>query len=61
MKLIGAVIQIFISLMLSGCEVYKKVYTVVTDPDVPVGYPDHKTSEIEFTLLEDKNINPNLE
>ncbi|MBK5072165.1 type VI secretion system lipoprotein TssJ [Budviciaceae bacterium CWB-B4] len=61
MKLIGAVILIFISLMLSGCEVSKKVYTVVTDPDVPVGYPDQNPSEIEFTLLADKNINPNLE
>lgn len=61
MSRIWVVILMFISLMLSGCEVSKKLYTVATDPDVPVGYPDKNPSEIEFILLADNDINPNLE
>lgn len=61
MKRLGIVALIFFSLMLSGCEVSKKVYTVITDPDVPVGYPEEAASEIEFALLADSDINQNLE
>ncbi|AKJ41622.1 type VI secretion system lipoprotein TssJ [Pragia fontium] len=61
MSRIWVVILVFISLMLSGCEVSKKVYTVIQDPDVPVGYPDQNPTEIEFSLLADSDINQNLE
>ncbi|VYT91339.1 type VI secretion system lipoprotein TssJ [Metakosakonia massiliensis] len=48
-----------ISICLSGCETVKKVYTVVTDPDIPVGAPAEQPTELTLTLFADEDINPN--
>lgn len=49
----------FVLFSLSGCETTKKIYEVITDPDVPVGYPSESPSEITLTFLADEDINQN--
>ncbi|WP_392565262.1 type VI secretion system lipoprotein TssJ [Utexia brackfieldae] len=58
MRLGGVLLLIFCTL-LGGCETTKKLYQVITDPSVPVGYPDNNPTEITLTLLADNDINPN--
>lgn len=52
-------VLLLLTTLVSGCEVSKKVYTVITDPEVPVGYPEDNPSEITLSLLADHDINPN--
>ena len=50
---------VLLTSLLSGCETSKKLYMVIADPEVPVGYPEEQASEITITLLADHDINPN--
>lgn len=50
---------ILLTALTGGCEVSKKVITVIADPEVPVGYPEEQASEITLSLLADHDINPN--
>ena len=45
--------------LLLGCETTKKIYEVISDPDVPVGYPAEIPTEVTLTFLSNENINPN--
>jgi len=57
LRFLGVIILL---LNLSGCETTKKLYKVITDPNVPVGYPSDKASELELSFLADPDINANL-
>lgn len=47
------------SLFLTGCKTAGKVYTVLTNPDIPVGAQSGQPTELALTLFADPNINPN--
>ena len=47
------------TVLMSGCETTQKLYEVIKDPSVPVGYPSNAATEVSFTLLSDADINPN--
>lgn len=53
------VVCLFILVIFSGCETTKKVYEVITDPNIPVGYPSESPSEIKLAFLSDDDINQN--
>jgi type VI secretion system protein VasD len=46
---------------LSGCETTKKIFEVISDPNVPVGYPSDNPTEVTLTFLSDEDINQNQE
>ncbi|GKX52687.1 type VI secretion system lipoprotein TssJ [Budvicia aquatica] len=48
-----------ITVLLTGCETTQKIYDVIKDPNIPVGYPSGKPSEVTLTFLSDEDINPN--
>lgn len=52
---------VLISLTLFGCETSKKIYEVISDPNIPVGYPSDNPTELILSFLSDDNINENLD
>lgn len=50
-----------ISLNLFGCETTKKIFEVISDPNVPVGYPSENPTEVTLTFLSGEDINQNQE
>ena len=59
MKYFWLAILLLSSMILNGCETSKKIYMVISDPGVPVGYPENEASEVSFSILADKDINLN--
>jgi len=46
-------------LALSSCTISKKIYQVITDPDIAVGDANDRASEVTLSILSDADINLN--
>ena len=57
--LIKTIFYLLIFFSLLGCETTKKIYDVITDPKVPVGYPSESPTKVTLTFLSDDDINQN--
>lgn len=59
MRYLWFAILLLLTLVLNGCETSKKIYMVITDPQVSIGYSKDKASEITLSILADHDINLN--
>lgn len=51
-------------LVLTGCSTPYKAVTktarVLWDPDIPVGYPEERPSQVDLAMVAEPDVNPNL-
>ncbi|MFC3284148.1 type VI secretion system lipoprotein TssJ [Litchfieldella rifensis] len=50
-----------LALLLSGCTTASKTWQVVSDPSIPVGYPEDRPTQVDLSMVAEPGVNPNVE
>ncbi|CAH1043256.1 type VI secretion system lipoprotein TssJ [Halomonas sp. TD01] len=59
------IVLICLIILLAGCastrETTGKVWEVIRDPSIPVGYPEDRPTLVDLSMVAERNVNPNVD